>query len=54
MALIMMVNAIFYYIKTATRRFFKLENVKESVLQLRRFAFDKIFSIKLIILRNNP
>lgn len=27
-------------------KIFQLENVKESVLEIRRFAFDKIFSIK--------
>jgi len=31
----------------ATQRFSE-ENVKESVLKIRRFAFDKIFSIKIL------
>ena len=54
MALIMMVNAIFLLHQNGNTKIFQLENVKESVLKLRRFAFDNIFSIKLIILRNNP
>lgn len=54
MALIVMVNAILFVHQNGNTKIFQLENVKESVLKLRRFAFDKIFSIKLIILRNNP
>jgi len=54
MALIMMVNAIFLLHQNGNAKIFQLENVKESVLKLRRFDFDKIFSIKLIIMRNNP
>ena len=46
MALIMMVNAIFLNIKRHTK-ISQLGNVKESVLKLRRFAFDLIFSIKI-------
>jgi hypothetical protein len=45
MALIRWLMPFFKYIKMATQRF-SLENVKESVLKIRRFAFDRIFSIK--------
>ena len=42
-----MVSAIlFEHQKGNTKIFFFSKNVKESVLKLRRFAFDGIFSIK--------
>lgn len=43
MALIVMVNAILFAHQNGNTKIFQLENVKESVLKLRRFAFDKIF-----------
>jgi hypothetical protein len=49
MALIVMVNVIFLYIKIATRRFLK-KNVKESALKLRRILPLMIFSIKITYL----
>ena len=44
MALIVMVNAIFFVHHKGARRF-PIGNVKESALKLRRFAFDVIFRI---------
>ena len=42
----LMVSTILFEHQKGARRFL-VGNVKESVLKLRRFAFDEIFSIKI-------